>query len=415
MKSFNRLITGVLIFLLAGILGVNIYWNHLQENEAERLYRVEIERVTEELREKGNTAAINCDAYQDIRSVTVCKGEADVNRVGKYPVCIRQINGTVYRIEYEEEDKTVRRQERILINGIFLLTGGLLLCVLVYIRKRIIKPFHVLEEVPVELSKGNLSVPLQEQKTKYFGKFIWGMNLLREKLEERRRRELKFHREQKMKLLSLTHDIKTPLSVIKLNAQALEKGLYQDAEKRQQAAGNIYQKTVEIDDYLATMNELSKDDFLELKVDVQEVYLSEVLETLRTYYKDKLSQLHIRFNMGEYQNCLVKADAERLLEVLQNIMENAIKYGSGKEIGISISKEEDCVLITVENTGADLPAEELPHLFDSFYRGSNAGSQEGSGLGLYICRKLMHKMNGDVFAKQDADLFMVTVVVGMAN
>ena len=49
--------------------------------------------------------------------------------------------------------------------------------------------------------------------------------------------------------------------------------------------------------------------------------------------------------MGEYQNSLVKADTERLLEVLQNIIENAIKYGSGKKIGISISKEEDCVLI----------------------------------------------------------------------
>lgn len=67
------------------------------------------------------------------------------------------------------------------------------------------------------------------------------------------------------------------------------------------------------------------------------------------------------------------------------------------------------------NTGEVLPAEELPHLFDSFYRGSNAGSQEGSGLGLYICRKLMHKMNGDVFLKQEENLFSVTVVVGMAN
>ena len=85
---------------------------------------MEIERVTEELREKGNTAAINCAAYQDIRSVTVCKGEADVNRVGKYPVCIRQINGTVYRIEYEEEDKTVRRQERVLIFAFYFISDG---------------------------------------------------------------------------------------------------------------------------------------------------------------------------------------------------------------------------------------------------------------------------------------------------
>lgn len=49
-----------------------------------------------------------------------------------------------------------------------------------------------------------------------------------------------------------------------------------------------------------------------------------------------------------------------------------------KKIGISILREEDCVLITVENTGEVLPVEELPHLFDSFYRGSNAGSQEGN-------------------------------------
>ena len=73
-------------------------------------------------------------------------------------------------------------------------------------------------------------------------------------------------------------------------------------------------------------------------------------------------------------------------------------------------------LLTVKELQAEvLPAEELPHLFDSFYRGSNAGSQEGSGLGLYICRKLMHKMNGDVFLKQEENLFSVTVVVGMAN
>ena len=115
--------------------------------------------------------------------------------------------------------------------------------------------------------------------------------------------------------------------------------------------------------------------------------------------------------MGEYQNFLVKADTERLLEVLQNIIENAIKYGSDKKLVYQFRKKK----ITVENTGEVLPAEELPHLFDSFYRGSNAGSQEGSGLGLYICRKLMHKMNGDVFLKQEENLFSVTVVVGMAN
>ena len=109
--------------------------------------------------------------------------------------------------------------------------------------------------------------------------------------------------------------------------------------------------------------------------------------------------------MGEYQNFLVKADTERLLEVLQNIIENAIKYGSDKKNWyINFERRRLCAdyrgKYRRSSSGRRTSAP-----FDSFYRGSNAGSQEGSGLGLYICRKLMHKMNGDVFLKQEENLF----------
>ena len=70
-------------------------------------------------------------------------------------------------------------------------------------------------------------------------------------------------------------------------------------------------------------------------------------------------------------------------------MENAIKYGDGKCISIDFSEEEDCRLITVRNSGCSLKQEELINLFDSFYRGSNAGSAKGSGLGLYIVEAML--------------------------
>lgn len=88
---------------------------------------------------------------------------------------------------------------------------------------------------------------------------------------------------------------------------------------------------------------------------------------------------------------MLKGDADRLIEVLQNLLENAIKYGDGKCISIDFSEEEDCRLITVRNSGCSLKQEELINLFDSFYRGSNVGSADGSGLGLYISRQLMQK------------------------
>ena len=97
-------------------------------------------------------------------------------------------------------------------------------------------------------------------------------------------------------------------------------------------------------------------------------------------------------------------------EVLQNIIENAVKYGDGKEITIAFSREDDCQLVHIRNSGCTLSENELPHIFDSFWRGSNVGSNSGSGLGLYICRTLMRKINGDIFAEiQESDMIVTAV------
>lgn len=128
-------------------------------------------------------------------------------------------------------------------------------------------------------------------------------------------------------------------------------------------------------------------------------------------YEDKLGQLHVSFGIQVYTDCLLKGDPDRLIEVLQNLLENAVKYGDGERVNLSFGEEEDCILIHVLNSGCTLKAEELVNLFDSFYRGSNAGSAKGSGLGLYISRQLMRKMDGEVYAEIQEQDFVVTMVV----
>ena len=91
-------------------------------------------------------------------------------------------------------------------------------------------------------------------------------------------------------------------------------------------------------------------------------------------------------------------------------MENAIKYGDGRCIDLEFSEEDGCVLICIRNSGCTLPDTELPHIFDSFWRGSNSENCSGSGLGLYICRQLMRKMNGDIFAQIKDGCMIVTAV-----
>ena len=96
-------------------------------------------------------------------------------------------------------------------------------------------------------------------------------------------------------------------------------------------------------------------------------------------------------------------------------MENAIKYGDGEYIRMSFSDEEDARLITVINSGCTLKESDMEHIFESFYRGSNVSARPGSGLGLYIARKLINKMGGEIFASIDGDLFKVTIVMHKMN
>ena len=88
-----------------------------------------------------------------------------------------------------------------------------------------------------------------------------------------------------------------------------------------------------------------------------------------------------------------------------------MKYGDGKSVCIEVTEEEECRLITIRNTGCTLPEEELTNLFDPFWRGSNSQKVEGSGLGLYICRELLHKMDGDIFAQIRDQEFLITAVL----
>lgn len=133
------------------------------------------------------------------------------------------------------------------------------------------------------------------------------------------------------------------------------------------------------------------------------------------YYNEKLSLAGTEFSVSRYADCLLNGDFDRSIEVLQNVMENAVKYGDGNSISLSLSEEDGCILVTIRNSGCTLANTDLPHVFESFWRGTNAEKIAGSGLGLYISRKLMRKMNGEIFAEIRDGYMYVTAVFKKHN
>ena len=411
MKTFDRLI---FIFIIIGVLSltiINILMFYSGSNN-DKTYMVEINRIEHQLSENENINIEDYDTILGIYKYNDSDNESLYKSENKY--VIRKINNNLYRIEYNDNMANDDIKIPIVINTIIFAIFVFIIVLLLYIRKSIIKPFSTLSNLPYKLAKGNLTTPIKENKSRYFGKYIWGINMLRETLESSRKRELEHIKKEKTLLLSLSHDIKTPLSAIKLYSKAISKSVY-SVEKQREVAENINAKADEIEDFVDEIIRKSSSEFMTFEINKTDFYLSEVINKISDYYTEKLQLLNIDFKIEPYSNCMISGDNDRLEEVLQNIIENAIKYGNGREISICFSDEEDCRLITVSNSGCTLSDTELPHIFESFWRGSNVKTQQGNGLGLFICRQLMKGMNGDIFAEISDENMNVTLVCRKAE
>lgn len=405
MKAFNIIFAAVIALSLLLILTANLIMIGVS-SEKSREYRVEAGRLEMVILENGFESV---DLSECKYVTNIEKYCADFyNTESDY--IIREINGELYRFDYRTKENRDKGGVLLVVNFSLCIMLLVLISVMLYIRQKILVPFEKMSDVPYRLSKGNLSEPLKENKSRFFGRFIWGLDMLRETLEQHKINELRLQKEKKTLLLSLSHDIKTPLSAIKLYSKALSKGLYNDKNKQLEIAESINSKADEIEGYVSRIISASREDFLSLDVNIGEFYLSELINSIENYYSEKLSLIGTDFCVEHYTNCLLKGDPDRSAEVLQNIMENAVKYGDGKKISVDFSEEEGCILITVKNGGCTLSIAELPHIFESFWRGANAENKEGAGLGLYICRQLMHKMGGEVFSEINGDNIGITTV-----
>ena len=401
--------------IVAVIVGANLFLIHADKGgRKSRPYRVEAARIAEQIRAGEFVTPSDFASYYECITgvVRLTEDNREVFYDTNSDYLVKEINGELYRFDYEQPAD--HSPALFAVNVCLGMAALSVILLLLYLREKIIKPFDRLREVPYELAKGNLSLPLKESRDKYFGRFVWGLDLLREKLEQQKADALALQKEKKTLVLSLSHDIKTPLGVIELYAKALEKGLYRDERKKKEVAVGISAKCGEIKNYIDKIIEASHEDFLDLQVENGEFYLSEMVRQIDEFYTDKLELLQMEFTVGSFTDCILKGDGDRAVEVVQNLMENAVKYGDGKGVSLSFGTEENCLLVSVTNGGCTLSEAELPHIFDSFWRGSNVGSVDGSGLGLYICRQLMRRMNGEVFAETDGSQITVTAVFGKA-
>jgi two-component system sensor histidine kinase KdpD len=197
-------------------------------------------------------------------------------------------------------------------------------------------------------------------------------------------------------LESVSHDLRTPLAAIRAAAGALIDAKAVQAAEQREVASAIDSEAARMDRLVGNLLEISRIEAGGLTVDLQPYALDDLLATsLRPF--GETGELAVDVPDGLLY---VLADAVLLDQVLGNVVENALRHGGGSAVRLRAAEVEDRIRVTVEDAGPGVPADDLPHLFEKFYRvqGRARRGTRGVGLGLAVARGLVEAMGGDIDA-----------------
>jgi two-component system, OmpR family, sensor histidine kinase BaeS len=199
----------------------------------------------------------------------------------------------------------------------------------------------------------------------------------------------------------LAHELRTPLATLRSQIEAFQDGIWDPTAQRLQTSHEELMRLVrlvnELEKLIAAENPQIRLEKIEL--DAGSV-LEAIWEMFLPIFKEKGVQLHIVEPPSEE---LFEADKDRLMQILSNILNNALKYTpEGKNVTISVSTEkEGFVGFVIQDEGAGMAEDDIPHIFERFYRGDKSRDRKtgGVGIGLSIVKALMDAHNGIIKVK----------------
>ena len=251
-------------------------------------------------------------------------------------------------------------------------------------------------------------------------RFLTSAKLSNQKVEEERKKI-------KELVSDISHQTKTPLANILLYSRLLEEQKLDDTS--QTLVSEIVKQSEKLEFLIQSLVKTSRleSGTFQLNPKRQEVYpmLYEIAEQAKEKAKKKKIQIVLPELEKDRENDFEKQGKEKIkavydkkwtAEALYNILDNGVKYGNeGSTIEISVQEYEMFVCITVCNEGEEIPEQEIPLIFQRFYRGKNVGEEEGVGIGLYLARQIIQEQGGyiKVTSKGDGKVKFMTYLPRM--
>lgn len=324
-------------------------------------------------------------------------------------VDLKQNNEIVGKlIIHNNEQEVIQQLKSELITFIVLMFVLLLTISLVYVAyiyKVLLKPFQRLQVFAANVAKGHLDFPLHMDKNNYFGAFTESFDIMREELATARHKEYEANRSKKELVATLSHDIKTPVASIKAISELML--VQANDEKILKHVNTIYSKADQINLLVTDMFHSTLEELQQLNLTITE-QSSEVLVTM---IEDV--NYHYKIQYDPIPQCIILTDAVRMQQVIDNIISNSYKY-AGTSISIQSQINEGYLELHIHDFGPGMREEELPLLYNKYYRGTNVAGKNGSGLGLYISKYFIENTLGQIDCYNRKNGFTVVLKIKLA-
>jgi two-component system sensor histidine kinase BaeS len=263
--------------------------------------------------------------------------------------------------------------------------GGLLAAIAAFLlARRIARPVGHVAEAARELAGGTHPEPVPVEGAAEIAMLAVAFNDLAEQLRRAQEAERNF-------LLSVSHELKTPLTSIRGYAEAVEDGAVDPRE----AAATVSLEAARLERLVRDLLDLARMNRTDFSVHNSEIDLAEVAEDAVRRYQPQADQFGVRLSAGASGPAPAVADADRVLQVVSNLVENALRLTPpGGEVRLEAAPG----VLRVEDTGPGIADEDRAHAFERFYLHDRYGRERrvGTGLGLAIVKELTQAMGGSV-------------------
>lgn len=262
--------------------------------------------------------------------------------------------------------------------------------------RKLTKPLKQMTDAANRVSQGDYSARVFIHSADEVGQLASAFNHMSSSIQKEDERRKQF-------LANVSHELRTPLSYVKGYSEALLSGIAKSKEDKEKYMSIIARESKRMDRLVGDLLDLSRLEADEFKLEKIPLPFAQLVEDSTQKYNITMNEKGLKLSYDLDPDIIILGDEGRIEQVIQNIMDNALRYTEKGGISITLKKFRGGCSLSIEDTGTGIPKEDLDHITDRFYRVNKARTRAngGTGLGLAISKKIITLHGGSLNIESD--------------